>query len=213
MALVENTEHVLIERLELGPYGTNAYILKCKKTNQSVLIDAPGGFERIQETLGNTHLNYILMTHSHFDHTGALSRLKSSLDVKIASHASDVPQLPEEADLLLEDGDTISFGEIRLDVLHTPGHTPGSLCFLTPPILISGDTLFPGGPGKTGSPKDFLQIIKSLEEKLFPLPNETRVYPGHGDSTDILTEKQAFDRFTSRTHPPDLCGDVLWESS
>ena len=115
--------------------------------------------------------------------------------------------------MLLQDGDVMTFGKIQLNVLHTPGHTPGSLCFFTDIYLISGDTLFPGGPGKTGSPADFKKIIESITAKLFNLPDDTQVYPGHGASTIIGNEKRAFSEFSARSHPPDLCGDVLWASS
>jgi len=99
-----------------------------------------------------------------------------------------------------------------LKVLHTPGHTAGSLSFLTGKYLISGDTIFPGGPGKTGSPDMFRQIVNSITEKIFALPDDTQVYPGHGDATVLKKEKEEFTVFSSRPHSPDLCGDVLWLS-
>ena len=116
-------------------------------------------------------------------------------------------------DILLHDGDVVSFGNVHLKVLHTPGHTPGSLCFLTGRHLISGDTIFPGGPGKTGTPNAFKQIIESITSKIFMLHDETVIFPGHGDSTMLKKEKQEFDVFSSRSHDPNLCGDVLWLSS
>ncbi|MFW0858887.1 MAG: MBL fold metallo-hydrolase [Dehalococcoidia bacterium] len=97
--------------------------------------------------------------------------------------------MPIKPDILLNDGDTISFGNIELHVLHTPGHTPGSVCFLTGNHLISGDTIFPSGPGRTGSPDQLRQIIESITSKILVLPDDTRVYPGHGDST--MVEKSA----------------------
>ena len=107
----------------------------------------------------------------------------------------------------------ISFGKVKLEVLHTPGHTPGSLCFRTGKYLISGDTIFPGGPGKTRSPAELSQIIKSITEKLFVLPDDTQIYPGHGDSTVLKKEKDEFAVFSSRAHNPNLYGDVLWLSA
>jgi len=95
-------------------------------------------------------------------------------------------------------------------VLHTPGHTPGSLCFRVGRYLISGDTIFPGGPGRTSSPDDFKQIVKSITEKIFVLPDDTQIYPGHGNSTVLKNEKEEFAVFTSRPHEPNLCGEVLW---
>jgi glyoxylase-like metal-dependent hydrolase (beta-lactamase superfamily II) len=96
--------------------------------------------------------------------------------------------------------------------MHTPGHTPGSLCFRTGRYLISGDTIFPGGPGKTGSPAAFQEILKSITDKILPLDDDTLVYPGHGEKTVLKKEKEEFAIFSSRPHPPNLCGDVLWLS-
>jgi len=101
---------------------------------------------------------------------------------------------------------------VELTVIHTPGHTPGSLCFLTGKYLISGDTIFPGGPGKTDTPDDFKQIVKSISEKVFVLPDDVLVYPGHGDSTVLKKEKEEFAIFSSRPQAPDLCGHVSWLS-
>jgi glyoxylase-like metal-dependent hydrolase (beta-lactamase superfamily II) len=147
------------------------------------------------------------------DHTGALTELKSKLQIIVAAHPLDAVNLPLLPDLSIQDGDILPIGRIELRVLHTPGHTPGSVCFLTGKHLISGDTLFPGGPGKTGSPSDFRQIVQSLTGKIFSLPEITQIYPGHGDSTTLGKEKEAFDLFSSRPHDPKLCGDVLWLSS
>ena len=146
------------------------------------------------------------------DHTGALAELKSALDLPIAAHPDDAGQMPVSADQLLNDGDVISFGDIKLSVLHTPGHTPGSICFLTGSVLIAGDTLFPDGPGRTGSPADFKRILESLTGKIFVLPDETQVFPGHGNSTMLVKERKDFELFSAGSHDPNLCGDVLWAS-
>ena len=205
-------DNIQIEKLELGPYGTNAYILVCRQTGASVLVDAPGEAGKILVQLKGTDPKYILMTHNHMDHTGALAEVKSALNVPIAAHCDDAGNLPLQPDLLLNDGDVISAGNIHFTVLHTPGHTPGSLCFLTGNYLIAGDTLFPDGPGKTGSPADFARIKESLSGKIFVLPEDTRIYSGHGDSTILRKEKRAFEAFSARAHDPNLCGDVLWSS-
>jgi glyoxylase-like metal-dependent hydrolase (beta-lactamase superfamily II) len=115
-------------------------------------------------------------------------------------------------EIQLNDGDIVSFGNIKLEVLHTPGHTPGSLCFKTGKYLLSGDTIFPGGPGKTWSPADLQQLIKSITSKIFVLDDDTQVYPGHGDAAVLKKEKDEFAVFSTRPHHPDLCGDVLWLS-
>jgi glyoxylase-like metal-dependent hydrolase (beta-lactamase superfamily II) len=165
------------------------------------------------ERLKGTNPRYILITHNHMDHLGAFSELKSRLGVPVGAHPLDAKRLPSPPDILLNDGDTVSFGRIALKVLHTPGHTPGGLCFLTGQYLMSGDTLFPGGPGKTRTPADLRQIIESITKKIFVLPDDTQVYPGHGDSTVLKKEKEELAIFSSRSHDPGLCGDVLWLSS
>ena len=212
MVVVVKDDATQIERLELRPFGTNAYIVMCRKTRNSVLIDAPSEASTIMDRLKGTNPKYILLTHNHMDHIGALAELRTRLKVPLAAHASDAGNLPPP-EILLSDGDTISFGNLKFEVLHTPGHTPGSLCFKVGRFLISGDTIFPGGPGKTGSPADFRQIVKSITEKIFVLPDDTQIYPGHGDSTVLKKEKGEFAIFSSRSHDPNLCGDVLWLSS
>ena len=211
MAIAVKNESIQIERFELGPYGTNSYILTCLKTGDCAVVDAPGDAGKILDQLQQTNPQTILMTHNHMDHTGALAELKSALDIPIAAHAAD--RLPIPTDRLLDDGEAVTLGDIQLSVMHTPGHTPGSLCFYTEGVLISGDTLFPDGPGKTGSPADFRQIVESLKSKLFVLPEDTLVFPGHGDHTVLGKEKKAFEAFSVRSHDPNLCGDVLWSRS
>jgi glyoxylase-like metal-dependent hydrolase (beta-lactamase superfamily II) len=213
MVIVAKDESVQIDKIELGPFGTNAYVLTCRKTRDSVVVDAPGEAGKILERLKGTNPKYILMTHDHLDHVGVLSELKLALNIPVAAHAADTRNLPVAPDVLLDDGDVVIFGNIQLKVLHTPGHTPGSLCFLTGKYLISGDTIFPGGPGKTSSPSNLRQIIESITTMIFVLPDETVVYPGHGESTILKKEKKAFEVFSTRPHDPNLCGDVLWSSS
>jgi hydroxyacylglutathione hydrolase len=213
MANVLKDEHIQIEKLSLGPYGTNAYVLICRHTGESVVVDVPGEAARLLDLLKGTTPRYILITHNHMDHTGALAELKSALGVPVAAHAEDAGRMPVAADLLLKDGDIVSCGDIRLSVLHTPGHTRGSICFLTGNCLIAGDTLFPDGPGKTGSPADFKKIMDSLTAKIFILPDEVQVFSGHGDSTTLGKERKAFEAFRAKPHDPGLCGDVLWSSS
>ena len=213
MTEVARDEKIQIERIETSPFGTNAYIVVCRATQDCVLIDAPGGFLKILERLKNTSPRYILITHSHMDHTGALQELKARLNIPVAAHPSDAPRLPVSCDVSLNDGDVIAFGKTELKVLHTPGHTPGSVCFLKDKYLLSGDTIFPAGPGKTSSPQAFRQIIKSLKEKIFILPDDVLILPGHGESTVLKKEKEEFAVFSSRSHSPNLFGDILWLQS
>src|SRR4030042_6085688 len=163
---------VTIIRLERGPFGTNAYIVVCQATLDSVVVDVPGESDEIVGQLANTNPKYILITHNHFDHVMALDELKAKLKVPVAAHSKDAVRLPSRPDIEFGDGDTIEVGKLKIKVLHTPGHTPGSLCLLVGRYLISGDTIFPGGPGKTGTPADFKQIVKSIETRLFVFPEQ-----------------------------------------
>ncbi len=212
MVVIAKDDTIQIEKLELGPYGTNAYVIICRQTGDSVLIDAPADASKIMEKLKGSDPKYILLTHNHMDHIGALPELRSKLKAPLAVHAADTGGLPPP-EILLSDDDTVSFGNIKLSVLHTPGHTPGSLCFKIGGYLISGDTIFPGGPGMTRSPADLRQLIESITDKIFVLPDDTQVHPGHGASTILKKEKDEFSVFSSRPHDQNLCGNVLWLSS
>lgn len=213
MAIAVKDENIRIEKLELGPLGTNAYLLTCCRTGDSVIVDAPAEVNTIAESLTGTNPRYILLTHNHLDHISALPGLHSILRTPLAAHAADSGNLSPPPEIQLKDGDIVSFGNIKLKVLHTPGHTPGSLCFMTGKYLIAGDTIFPGGPGRTGSPAALEQIIQSITGKIFVLADDIRIYPGHGESTVLKKEKEEFAIFSSRSHQPGLCGDVLWLSS
>ncbi|MGD9346486.1 MAG: MBL fold metallo-hydrolase [Candidatus Aminicenantes bacterium] len=213
MPVVEQDKNIDIQKIETAPYGTNAYILACRSTRDSVLIDAPGEAAKIIAKLEETNPMHILITHSHFDHTDALRELKDRLKIPVGAHPDGADKLPLVPDFYCNDGDRISFGKTNLRVIHTPGHTPGGLCFFYSRYLFSGDTLFPSGPGRTNTPLAFTQIIKSLKDKIFVLPENTIIYPGHGESTILKKEKDEFEVFSSRPHPPNLCGDVLWLAS
>lgn len=206
-------DYIQIDRLPLGHFDTNSYIITCRLTGDSVLVDAPAEAAKILKQLKGTNPRYILITHTHMDHIGALLEVKSKLGIPVAVHHLEAKNLSTQSDILLGDDDMVSFGKITLKVLHTPGHTPGSLCYLTGKRLISGDTIFPGGPGKTQSPADLSQIIESITSKIFILPEDTQIYPGHGDYTILKKEKAEFEIFSFRSHDPNLCGDVLWLSS
>lgn len=213
MTVIANDNIIRIETLQLGPYGTNMYIVVCQKTGESLVVDAPAKAGKIMESLQGTRPRYILLTHDHSDHTGALAELRRQLKVPLAVHAADSTTLKTPPEILLKDGDTVSLGNIKLEVLHTPGHTPGGLCFKIGKYLLSGDTIFPGGPGKTWSPDDFKQIIDSITKKIFTLPDDTVICPGHGDGTTVKKAKEEYAVFASCPHDPRLCGDVLWLSA
>ncbi len=213
MVIIAKSNNIKITRLELGPWSTNTYTVVCLETGNSVLIDAPANAKAIIRNLKNTSLKYILLTHNHMDHIGALRELRSGMGVPLAAHPADSFGLHSPPEILLNNGDFVFFGKVKIEVLHTPGHTPGSLCFKIGKHLISGDTIFPGGPGRTNSPADFKQIVKSIVDKIFVLPDDTEIYPGHGDSAVLKKERDEFAIFASRSHDPDICGDVIWLSS
>lgn len=213
MTIIAKDDEVQIEKLQLGPYGTNAYIVICRKTGDSLVVDAPAEADTVIDHLQGSSPRYILLTHNHMDHVGALDELRSRLGVPLAAHTADAVKLTSPPEMLVKDGDAISLGRLTVGVMHTPGHTPGSLCFKVGRYLLSGDTLFPGGPGKTGSPEAFKQIMKSITEKILVLPDDTPIHAGHGDSTVLKKEKDEIAVFSARPHNPGLCGDVLWLSS
>jgi hydroxyacylglutathione hydrolase len=209
MAVVAEDSNLRIIQLDVaGTIVSNAYLLVCQKTGDSVLVDTPGEAGKLLEQMKGTNPRYVLITHNHFDHLMAFDEVRSKLRVPVAAHPLDA--LPSPPDVLLNDGDTVSFGNIELKVLHTPGHTPGSICFYADKYLISGDTLFPGGPGKTRSPEALRQIVESITTKILGLPDDTRVFSGHGDPTVLKKEKEEIAVFKSRSHDPNLCGDVVW---
>lgn len=212
MTVIIDDKSIRIEKLQLGPWGTNCYIVVCPQTDDSLVVDAPASPDRIVQSLQGTNPRYILLTHDHGDHIGALPELRAALKVPLAAHPADAAHVavPE---ILLNDGDTITLGSLVFNVLHTPGHTPGGLCFLTGIHLFSGDSIFPGGPGRTNSPEALRQLIASLKAKIFILPDDTVIYPGHGEITTLQEEKESFAYFESRQHSPGLCGDVLWRES
>ncbi len=211
MISIVDQENILIKRLVLSPYETNCYIVVCKKTRQSLVVDAPADAAKIIAALDGTEPRYILLTHGHYDHTGALASLRARLKAPLAAHPADAATPGTPPDVALKDGATLTLGSLKINVFHTPGHTPGSLCFKIGPYLIAGDTIFPGGPGHTESPANFKQITASITGKIFTLPDDTVIYPGHGEPTTVQKAKAEYAVFASRKHAGDLCGDVTWE--
>lgn len=210
MTTVAEDKDIRIEKLDPGgAMWANPYLIVCRQTGEAALVDAPGSAERLLEQLKDVRIKYILMTHNHGDHISALAKLKEVLKAPVAGHELDAQKYPVPLDIKLEDGQQIRLGRLDIKVIHTPGHTRGSVCFLAGKYLVDGDTLFPHGPGHTVSPASFKQIVKSLTEKIFVLPDDTQVFPGHGDGTVLGKEKEEFKQFNSKPHG-DLSGDVLW---
>ncbi len=214
MEIIADNPDIRIERLELSSYATNAYIVICPETGKSALIDAPAGARTLVKHLKGTQLEWILLTHSHIDHIGGLKSTRDHLLACLAVNEADNQKwLPVKPDMALSDGDRLLVGKVQINAIFTPGHTPGSMCFRTGEYLFAGDTLFPGGPGRTTGPAEFQQIIKSITGKLFTLPDATRVLPGHGPSTTLQAAKAEYAVFAAHEHLPGLCGDVLWQVS
>jgi len=182
---------VAIHRLVVGPIANNVFVVRCKATGEALLVDAANEHDLLLETCRALGVRKVVETHGHWDHIQAVPALRDA-GYEVAVTAQDAAMLPSY-DLLLEDDAVISVGQLRVRTIHTPGHTPGSMCFLIEgsPVLLSGDTLFPGGPGNTTFPGgDFAQIITSIGGRLFgPLPPETIVMPGHGADTTIGDER------------------------
>jgi hydroxyacylglutathione hydrolase len=214
MDIIVNDAKLKIQRLELSIYATNAYIVICNLTGESALIDAPTEALKIVRQLKDTHLNWILLTHSHIDHIGGLSAIRKRIPAPLAVHVGDNdPWLPFAPQRLLKDGDFLTVGKLQIQAIYTPGHTPGSMGFRIGKYLLAGDTLFPGGPGRTPDPESFRQIVRSITEKIFTLPDDTEIYPGHGGTTTVKYARAEYAVFVSHTHDANLCGDVLWETS
>lgn len=213
MPVIYDGEDIQIRKIVTGSYDNNAYLAVCPKTNESVIIDAPAEPEKIVKQAEGTDVKAILFTHTHFDHIDGTKELKSATNVPLVVHPDDADQLPVKADRFFEHEGTFSFGSIIFKTIHVPGHTPGGTSLLWGKHLFSGDTIFPGGPGYTGSAENFQQLVNGLAERIFVLPDDINVYPGHGVETVLGEEKKLYETFKQRSHAPDLCGHVSWTSA
>jgi len=154
---------------------------------------------RILTELQGTNLQYILFTHADGDHVEALQQVKAATSAPVGIDGREATRLPLEPDFEIHDGDVFRFGTSEVRAISTPGHSPGGVSFLTDGILIAGDTLFPGGPGNTQRPDgNFRAIIENIESRLFTLPDDTVVYPGHGKPTTIGTERPHLQEWIQR---------------
>jgi glyoxylase-like metal-dependent hydrolase (beta-lactamase superfamily II) len=190
---------VRVEKLVVGPYENNVFVVRSKGTGDAVIIDAANEHELLLEVSRATGVRRVLTTHGHFDHIQAVTQMRDAgIDVGIA--AEDAKMLPSY-DFTIPDDDIIEVGDLRLRTIHTPGHTPGSTSFLLEghPLLFTGDTLFPGGPGNTKFPgASFEQIIQSIDRRLFTLPADLLVLPGHGLDTTLGTERPHLQEWVDR---------------
>jgi glyoxylase-like metal-dependent hydrolase (beta-lactamase superfamily II) len=196
---VDDALRIRVRRV--GPWDNAAYVVACPETDQAVLIDAANEPDRLIEAIGNLQLVAILETHGHQDHWQALADVQAQFPgAWTGAHPADLAMFPEPPpSRALEHQQIVKFGNRQLQVLYTPGHTPGSICFLHPGFVFTGDTLFPGGPGATQPPLGhFPTIVESIRSHLLPLPAETVVYPGHGGPTSIGAEAPQFNGWVAR---------------
>ena len=173
----------------VGPLDNNVYLIEDTATGTALLVDAAADADAILELVGDTPVIGVFTTHGHWDHHDAVPAVPEALDAPFMLHRLDQTIAGKDADIGIEPG-PIPIGGTVATVLHTPGHTPGSVCLLLPGVVLTGDTLFPGGPGATRfDHSSFSTIIDSIEQELFTLSDETVVLPGHGASTTIGTER------------------------
>ena len=202
-----------IHKIKCGPYDNNAYVIVCLRTRESILIDTPSDPGELIAIASTTKVKAILITHNHMDHLLGFDEVTSAIKAPVGIGGPDASALATDPDFVLEHGSEVSAGGFTLTSIFTPGHTDGSTCFRTGNHLFTGDTLFPGGPGKSRSPEAFSQLIESITMKLFTLPKHLDFYPGHGDDGSMSVSMEEYDLFASKQHPAELCGDVEWGNS
>lgn len=181
---------VRVDKMIVGPFENNAYVVRCKRSGEAVLVDAANEHELLVDVCRASGVRRVLTTHGHWDHIQAVTAVRDAgIDVGIA--AADASMLPSY-DFIIPDDEVYAVGDLRLRSIHNPGHTAGSTSFLLEekPLVFTGDTLFPGGPGNTATPgASFDEIIASIDRRLFTLPGEMLVLPGHGLDTTVAEER------------------------
>ncbi|GLW69480.1 hydrolase [Kitasatospora phosalacinea] len=192
---VRELAHLIVTKVAVGPHDNNAYLLRCRATDEQLLIDAAADAPVLLETVG-PRLAAVVTTHRHRDHWGALAEVVAATGARTMAGRIDAEGIDVPTDLALEDGSVLRFGQVELTVRHLVGHTPGAIVLLYDdpqghPHLFTGDCLFPGGIGNTwGDPAAFDSLFRDVNEKVFDvLPDETWVYPGHGNDTTLGAER------------------------
>ena len=203
-AAVRDLPDLTITKLSVGPMDNNAYLLRCRRTGEQLLIDAANEPDKLLPLVGDGGLATVVTTHQHQDHHVALAAVVEATGAASVAHAQDAGAVPVVT-RTVADGDTVRVGESPLEVIHLVGHTPGSIALLYRdpgghPHLFTGDSLFPGGVGNTfGNRDNFESLIDDVEHKLFDrLPDETWFYPGHGDDSTLGTERPALPDWRAR---------------
>ena len=190
-----------IHRLVVGPYENNVFVLRCRETGEAALIDAANEHDKLLELCERLGVRRVLETHGHWDHIQAVPAMREA-GYEVAVTQKDAPRLADVGyDVSIDDAEVIEVGRLRLQAIHNPGHTPGSVSFKVEdaPILFTGDTLFPGGPGNTKfEGGDFATIIDSIDNKLLTFPAETVILPGHGVDSTIGAERPHLQEWVDR---------------
>jgi glyoxylase-like metal-dependent hydrolase (beta-lactamase superfamily II) len=191
---------VEIHRYVVGPIDNNVFVVRCKQTGDALLVDAANEHDLLLKQCRDLGVRQVVETHGHWDHIQAVPAVRDA-GYEVAVAAADAAMLPAY-DLILEDDALLEVGRLKIRTIATPGHTPGSTCFVVEgsPVVLTGDTLFPGGPGNTQTELgDFAVILTSIDRRLFaPLPDETLVMPGHGAGTTIGRERPHFEEWAER---------------
>ena len=202
MGAMAHYEDAIVEvhRVVVGPVNNNVHVVRCRQTGDAVLIDAANEHELLLDLCRSLGVRRVVETHGHWDHIQAVPAVRGA-GLEVAVTAADADMLPAY-DQVLEDDEVLAVGRLRLRTIATPGHTPGSICFAVEgtPLLFSGDTLFPGGPGATTFPGgDFTQIIESIDRRIFTsFDDATIVLPGHGADTTVGEERPHLDEWVAR---------------
>lgn len=204
-----------LQQKTLGEYETNCYLLIDSNSQEAVLIDVPARAETILAWVAPYNIKLIALTHGHADHVGALDRVQRALAIPAGIHPADAREFGIKVEQELKHGASIRLGQADLEIIHIPGHTPGSVAIkiVEQEIIrfsIVGDAIFPGGPGHTSSNQALRQILDGLAGTVFTWPDEVRLYPGHGNATTVGDERIAFEAFHRNPLPPELYGDVAW---
>jgi glyoxylase-like metal-dependent hydrolase (beta-lactamase superfamily II) len=210
MALVYDGEFQVYKVAGMGQFNNNGYALVDPASRECYLVDAPAEIGRLLKEAERFDVKAALITHTHPDHVAGYQELKQTTKLPVAVNPNDEGRLPGKPEFYLNHGDVLRIGKTAIRVVHTPGHTPGGVCLVLGNCLISGDTLFPGGPGRTRSPEAFQQLVRSITTELFRLPDHVAIFPGHGADTTIAKSKQEYAIFAARPHRADLSGDVVW---
>jgi glyoxylase-like metal-dependent hydrolase (beta-lactamase superfamily II) len=203
-AAVRELQSLRLSKLSVGPVDNNAYLLECRRTGALLLVDAAAEPDRILTEVGSRTLERVVTTHRHADHWQALSHVVDRTGARTAAGTDDAPAIPVPTDDLLDDGAVVTVGDVHLEVIRLVGHTPGSVALLYddpagPAHLFTGDSLFPGGVGKTAGPEQFRSLLDDVERKVFGrLPDDTWFYPGHGDDSTLGLERPNLAEWRSR---------------